>query len=166
MKHQIEDTIGAVNNRLTAENNAVIAKVQPKPPVNRRKPAKVKPEAVEEDEILSQIQEAANTAYQGTVTLTRLIQIAAENDIDRDDVLHAVIEGGYNESTARSMVCRIYGKAGKGVRAKGGGKKAQPVPEESAALLDYVREEYGERAMEILKGAVKLASKEEAKDSE
>lgn len=89
--------------------------------------------------LLAKITKAAKAVIAKTDSLRELVQEACDNDVDRDDVIDAIIEGGWAEQTARNMVSAIYNLNGKRVKAKGQGRKGSKL---SPAICKLVKEAY------------------------
>jgi hypothetical protein len=88
-----------------------------------------------EVQLLANVTKAAKAFLQAGMTFKATVEECEKAGIDRDDVLEAALAGGIDEGTARNTVSSVYNKAGKRVKAKGQGRKANPHAAEMLALI-------------------------------
>lgn len=119
-------------------------------PSNKRK-AKPVVEELDDETILANITTATKAALKSEGTLREAVIRAAKEDLDRDDVVAAIVEGGRTESWARSLVSEVYVSAGKRERKAGGGRKVDPAHK---AIADIVLAECGGKLDEAIKASL------------
>lgn len=97
-----------------------------------------------EDKLLTQVTRAAKLAHDNTQNLSILVTQCCDEDIDRDDVIEAVMDGGWSTSRARSIVSSIYVASGKRQRRAGAGRQTAP---EAVDLAKYATKKFGGKTL-------------------
>lgn len=107
---------------------------------------------VDDETLLDDVTRAARDSVTATTTLSAAVAAAVDADIDRDDIIAAVVAGGYALQTARNVVSSVSRTKGKSVR-KSAGKRELPVFAVKAG--DWMIEECSGDAYHALKMAKK-----------
>lgn len=97
-----------------------------------------------EEKLLESVTEAAKVVHSDNVKLAVLITQCCDEDVDREEVVDAIVDAGWSASRARSVVSSIYIGAGKRARKAGAGRKT---PEEAIELANYARKKMGSKSL-------------------
>lgn len=128
-------------------------------------PAAVPVANLDDDILLDDVTRAAKDAMQAETSLTEAVTACCKADIDRDDVIEAIVAGGWSNSRAKTLVSAVYCAAGKRVRAKGAGRET---PKAAVAFADYMldKSENRQTAIKLARAALRYLVALEKKAAE
>lgn len=110
---------------------------------------------LDDEVLLDDVTRAARDMGSAETTLTDCVKACCQADLDRDDVVEAVMAGGYSASRAKTVVSSVYCDAGKRLRKAGSGPS---IPTEALSLAQYAVAHYGDNAKKYLLAAYRAAS--------
>ena len=111
-----------------------------------RLPATVPQAHLKEDVLLADLTMAARDAFNAGESLMAAVKACCDADLDREEVIEAIIAGGWSDSRAKTLVSVVYCEAGKRERDHGAGR---PVPKAAISFADYMIEKTESREMAI-----------------
>lgn len=156
MKNVIETSVETSAIETPILNGNSSAPTAPKLPKTPRIPRNRKPVTpriqLDDETLLEDVTRAAHDAVRSESTLADAVRDCCSADIDRDDVIEAVIAGGYTAERARKTVCEVYCAAGKRVRKAGEVKTGRKPLPASLKLADTLATENSD-----LKACIKIA---------
>jgi hypothetical protein len=115
---------------------------------------------IEDDEILSNITTVARGMYDGDMELRGLVLLACEADLDRAEVVDAIVAGGWSEGWARSLISTVYKEKGKPANKPGQGRQ---IPIACISLAQSAMQRHGDKAVKMLRAAIRLIESRGAK---
>jgi hypothetical protein len=84
--------------------------------------------------------------------LQQVVKRLVEQGVSRDLLVIWGVRDGYPTATVASVLSRIFCALGLRARRKGAGRKPSP---DAFALLDHARRQYGERALKVVRAALR-----------
>lgn len=97
-----------------------------------------------EDKLLQQVTRAAKLVHTNEQSLSVLVTQCCDEEIDRDDVIDAIVDAGWSQSRARSVVSAIYISKNKRERKTGAGRET---PAEAIELAKYAQKQFGSKQL-------------------
>jgi hypothetical protein len=94
-------------------------------------------------------------------TWQETVRSLLDQGVSRDDLVNWGVDAGYPRATVSSMLSRILCAIGLRERGKGAGRKFS---QDALELLDYARSQHGERALKVLRSALRAGKAAAAGD--